>query len=196
MNLHFLVKILCSLPVILLFLYFIPFIGVCLIILRGVFYSYERSFNNEKHFSLSSMFITIGLVLFIPNIMDQILKYITVENTSFLFLHDFVSSTMYGKLFSYGQLLFCLGILSFIISYIFKHFSVKLSYYLKSYILNQEKKMMDVSKTNDMEMKLKQERATHTHVVFCPSCGADNILTEKVGKCKYCRTYLEYKDSY
>lgn len=42
-----------------------------------------------------------------------------------------------------------------------------------------------------MEIKLKQERAKNTHVVYFSYCGADNKLTEKTETCKYCRRQIE-----
>ena len=36
------IKILCSIPVILLFLYFIPFLGVCLILFRYFIYDNKK----------------------------------------------------------------------------------------------------------------------------------------------------------
>ena len=42
-------------------------------------------------------------------------------------------------------------------------------------------------------MKEKREKAKNTHIVYCPYCGADNMLTSNVGRCKYCRRRIEYK---
>ena len=43
-------------------------------------------------------------------------------------------------------------------------------------------------------MKEKIEAAKNMTVVYCPHCGADNILTTNVGTCKYCRSRLEVKN--
>ena len=40
----------------------------------------------------------------------------------------------------------------------------------------------------------KQEKTKNTKVVYCPYCGADNMLTEKVGTCKYCRRKIQATD--
>ena len=45
----------------------------------------------------------------------------------------------------------------------------------------------EVSRENDLKVKLKQIASQNTEVVICPYCGADNILTSKVGTCKFCR---------
>lgn len=36
------IRLLCSIPIILVFLYFIPFVGVCLILLRYFLYSEKK----------------------------------------------------------------------------------------------------------------------------------------------------------
>ena len=65
--------------------------------------------------------------------------------------------------------------------------------YVKSYITNQEKRNDEISRKNDLIMKEKREIAKNTNVVICPYCGADNILTEKVGTCKFCRRKIKSK---
>ena len=63
----------------------------------------------------------------------------------------------------------------------------------KEYIDEMERKEAEISRQNDLEIKLKQETAKNTHVVYCPNCGADNIIVGNHGKCKYCRSVLKAK---
>ncbi len=42
-----------------------------------------------------------------------------------------------------------------------------------------------------MEFKLKQERAKTSNYVRCKKCGSDNIISEKIGTCAFCRSKLE-----
>ena len=177
-------KILCSLPVILLFLYFIPFVGVCLIVLRCFIYR-----GSKKQF-ISNSLITIGILIIIPKIIGGVLSLIKMEE-NIPYLKDILNSDIYIKLFDYSKFVLTIGIILLIISAIFKTVSNKISNLASSYINNYQKEMTEVSKQNDMEIKLKQERAKTTRVVYCPNCGADNIVTEKVGKCKYCRQDIQ-----
>lgn len=177
-------KILCNLPVILLFLYFIPFVGVCLIVLR--FFTYKGS---KKQF-ISSSLITVGVLIIIPKILGGLLSLIKIED-DIPYLKDILNSDIYVKLFDYSKFILTIGIILLIVSAIFKTISNKISNIASSYINNYQKEMKEVSKQNDMEIKLKQERAKTTRVVYCPNCGADNILAEKVGKCKYCRQDIQ-----
>ncbi len=48
-------------------------------------------------------------------------------------------------------------------------------------------------KENDLKMQEKREKAKNTHVVHCPYCGSDNMLTEQTETCKFCRRKIEYK---
>lgn len=183
MNSNNMLKILCSLPVILLFLYFIPFVGVCLIVLRCFVY------NGKKQF-ISSSLITIGVLILIPKIIGEVLSFIKIKG-DIPYLNDILNSDIYIKLFGYSKLILIVGIILLIVSAIFKTISNKISNFVSSYINNYQKEMSEISKQNDMEIKLKQEKAKTTRVVNCPNCGADNMVTEKVGKCKYCRQDIQ-----
>ena len=61
------------------------------------------------------------------------------------------------------------------------------------YVHSEFKKDEEISKQNDMELKIKREKALSTAYVKCPYCGADNLISQKVGVCSYCRRKLENK---
>ena len=60
--------------------------------------------------------------------------------------------------------------------------------YLVGFDLNiRENKIYDVERA-----KLrKKEKAKNTRVVNCWGCGANNLIKERIGKCKYCGGYIE-----
>ena len=58
-----------------------------------------------------------------------------------------------------------------------------------SMIVVEDMELKDVA-----ALKEKIEAAKNMTVVYCPHCGADNILTTNVGTCKYCRSRLEVKN--
>lgn len=178
-------KTICSLPVIFISLYFVPFIGICLITLRLFIY------NNKKYYSISINLIILGIILSIPKILDLILK--TIKNINIPHLEKIINSNIYINLVDYSKFIISLGIILLIISYIFKGLIEKLTNLIKTYIIVKEKQNYQISKKNDMEIKLKQERAKNTSVVHCPNCGADNILTEDIGTCKYRRRKIQPK---
>ena len=175
-------KLLCSLPIILLALYFIPFLGVCLVMVRCIM---DR---NTKKLSFDTSLIIIGFIILIPKVVKQILD---LTHTSIPYLNDIAQADLYNKFIGYSKLLICVGVIFLIISLIIRNIVNKSQSYIKNYIIEQEKRDAEISQKNDMIIKEKQEKAKNTHVVRCKYCGADNMLTENVGTCKYCRRNIQ-----
>ena len=179
-------KLLSSFPSIILFLYFIPFVGVCLIILRYFVYS------NKK--SIATPLIGIGLILLLPKIINEVTILLNINNIPYL--GSIRDSKIYPKILYYSELLLIVGIILLILSAILKKIVEKISSMFRNYMYAQQKVQTDIDRKNDLEIKLKQERAKTTNVIYCPHCGADNILTEKVGECKFCRRQIENKKTF
>ena len=180
MNQNVLLKLLSSLPVIFIFLYFIPFLGICLLILR--------LFTNSKKKQTINV---LGILSFVPKFINSLFNLIKLNVP---YLNDLVSSDIYNKLFGYGKFVLTIGIIAYILNILVNKLFNKTGNYLKSYITNQEKKNYEISKQNDMEIKEKQLKAQNTHVVRCSKCGATNMITSSTGKCQYCRNDLEYQN--
>ena len=182
-------KLISSIPIILLVLYFAPFLGVCLIFFRFFMY------RNLKKKSISLTMVILGFTLLIPKVVYEILKATKVDIPAF---NDFVTSSLYNVNFiKYSKFLITAGIFFIIISYVSKILFAKASSSIRnglnSYIQKEEQINREISEKNDMIMKEKQEKAKNTHVVYCPSCGGDNMITGTVGTCKFCRKKIVYK---
>lgn len=184
MNQNKLLNILCSLPVVLVILYYLPFLGICLTIVRLF------TMNNKKHINTSIAFIVISLILFIPSVLNKI---VNITKLTIPYLNEITKSNMYSPLINYSKFLFTAGVIFLILSVIFKKLFNKVIEYIKQYLHRKETIEREISEKNDLKIKEKQERAKTTHVVYCPHCGANNILTEKIGKCNYCRRQIQYK---
>ena len=108
-----------------------------------------------------------------------------------------LNNSIYTKLLSFSRLLMILGIVFIILSYILKNIFTKINnkfgMYLNSYMQQDLQKEAQIRKENDLVMQEKRERAKNTHVIHCPYCGSDNMLTEQTGTCKFCRRKIEYK---
>ncbi len=187
------IKLLASIPSILLFLYFIPFIGVCLILLRLFIY-------NNKKVSTSVCLLSIGLLIISPILINKLLGLINIKNFNIPYLNDIVNSNLYNdKFISYSKLLISVSIifliLSFVLKSVFNKISGKFNSEIRDYISRNEQREAEISQKNDLIMKEKREKAKNTHVVYCPYCGSDNMLTEKTGTCKFCRRKIEYKEN-
>ena len=192
MNENKIFKILCSIPVILITLYFIPFIGVILILFR--YYVYR----NEEYYKTPLILLICGLLLLIPRIVNSIIKILKFNVEDVPYLKVVLDSAIYLKLLSYSSYLIIVSIIFLIISFIFRNTISKINGIISSQIFNYGSKLQEdsykIRKENDLIMQEKRERAQNTHVVYCPYCGSDNMLTEKTGTCKFCRRKIEYKE--
>lgn len=184
------IKFLASIPVILILLYFIPFLGVCLLILRYFIY------DNKKRTSTPIILFSIGILLLVPKILESILKIAKVKIDSIPYFNSLITSDLYNvDLIKFSKLLITVGIIFFILSFVlkklFNKISNKVSSGVRDYITQTENRNAEILKANDMEMREKREKAKNTGYVRCPYCGGDNIVSEKTGKCKYCRRLIE-----
>ena len=184
------IKLICSIPVILVLLYFVPFLGVCLILFR---YYVHR----ESRFKTSILLLICGFLILIPKIVDSIIRMFNLKNIEIPYLNSLIDSDIYIKLLSFSKLLIIVSIICVIISYIFSNIfnkvSNKIDTGIKDYIKQDLQKDYEIRKENDMKMQEKRERAKNTHVVRCPYCGSNNVLTEKTGTCSFCRRTIENK---
>ena len=138
--------------------------------------------------------ITCGILLLIPKLLESISNIIKFKTTKIPYLSQILSSDIYPKLLSYSKLLITTGVIFLILSYIFQNVFNKVSSKLNSYVQEDLKKDYEIREKNDLKMQEKREAAKNTHNVTCPKCGANNLLSSQTGKCKYCRTPLEYKE--
>ena len=177
------IKILCSIPVILLFLYFIPFLGVCLILFRYFIY------DNKKRIETPIYLIVCGVIILIPKLILSISSAVKYEIPYF---NDIFNSELYSINFiKYSKLLITVGVIFLILSFIFNSLFNKIKNYLHTSISSYEQRTAKIQEKNDLIMKEKQMQAKNTHVVICSHCGASNMLTSTTGKCKYCRNIIQ-----
>ena len=192
MKTNFLIKVLCSLPVILLGLYFIPFVGICLLILRYFIYS------NRNKLSTYLLLIGMGVLVYVPKLLYSILDVIKYDGVLNSYLDKIVNSNLYSvDLINYGKFIIIVGVIFLIISVVLKQLLEKVIHSINgmanNYISKSVESNAKISKENDMEIKVKQEKAKNTTYIKCPKCGADNIISEQFGECKYCRSKLVNK---
>lgn len=190
---NLLFKMLSSLPIILITLYFIPFLGVCLILLRCFMY------DNKKRISTPIYIVGVGILVLIPKGLDLFFNMVKLDINTIPYLEDIINAELYNVGFiNYSKRLICVGviflIISFVLKTIFDKVSSKLNIGIRNYISETQRRDAEISRQNDMEIKIKQEKAKNTSYVKCPNCGSDNLLGEKFGTCKYCRRKIENKN--
>lgn len=179
-----LVKILCSFPLILLMLYWNSFFGICLIILRFFF--------NRKREVFSFYLIMSGFLLLIPRLLSHIFKLIDFDGNTIPYFKDIIDSDFYTvNCITYSKLLITIGLIYLIVGYIIQKVQNKIKSTVINYIGKQQQMEKEIFQKNDLLMQEKRERALNTHIIHCSYCGAENILSEKVGVYKYCRRKIE-----
>lgn len=181
-------RLLCSLPIILVTLYFLPFLGVCLLLFR--FYLYKGRTN----FKTSFILLILGLVLLLPKYIDMIFNLLKVKDLTIPYLDTIITSDIYPNVLKYADRLITIGVIFLILSFIFRQAFSGISAGIKNYMVNDLNKDYEIRKANDLKMQEKREAAKNTHVVHCPYCGSDNMLTSNTGICSFCRRRIEYKN--
>lgn len=184
-------SLLCSIPVILVALYFIPFLGIVLILFRLYFK------KQDKIYMLPTFLIATALTIFIPKIIYLVVNALAIK-VNIPFLDKIISSDLYEKLIKYGKLLIIVGVLYLILHYIFTNIFMKVKNKLNSsvngFVERNEQRSYEIQKENDLKMRKTQEKAKNTHFVSCPTCGKDNIIHGNIGTCTHCRGTLVYKE--
>ena len=187
-------KFLFSIPVILVVLYFLPFLGVCLLIAK---FFLQKGYRRVDDYSKSMMWlIATGLIVFIPVMIDFVAKQAKI--TAVPTLNTILNSDIYKGLIPYGKRLITVGIILIIVGYVVRRIVDKATSKIESikrnasetittHLEREEEKLQE----NDLRIKEQNEKAKNFRVVTCPSCGTINHLTEKTGKCKSCRNNIE-----
>jgi predicted RNA-binding Zn-ribbon protein involved in translation (DUF1610 family) len=183
-----LLKIITSVPVILIALYFVPVLGVLLIILKFVT-------TTNRNTSVATILIITGLIIQIPNLINKLSELFKFKVP---YLDKIIEHELYESLTKYSVKLLIIGVVLFILVTVFnKVFSgIKntLANTMDTYVTKQVEQDREIDEENDSEMKQKQEAAKNFHVIHCPHCGADNIVTDNITRCKYCRKGLQVKE--
>lgn len=179
-------KILSSIPIILVASYFIPFLGICLLILRYIIYDYKK----KKLTPI--VLIIIAFIILIPQVLKYILDMFKINVDNISYLYSIVDSKVYSVNFiKFSKFLITISVIVWILSFVFEKISNKISSGIKNYVQQDLKKDYEIRKENDLKMQEKREKAKNTHVVHCPYCGSDNMLTEQVGTCNFCRRKIQ-----
>ena len=176
------IKIISSLPVILLALYFSRVLGVILILVRLSAYS-------PKKRDLTPIILVIaGLIVLVPKGLDAFFDLIKFNSKNIPYFNDIVTSSVYtGDFMKYSKALIIIGIVFGIITYFLNKITKNVKDFFKAGFDSYTDKQIAYEKENDLKIK---ESAKTTQVVVCKKCGASNIITEKIGKCKYCRNTI------
>lgn len=177
-----LLKILFSLPVILLVFYYVPFLGIVMLIAR-------RFVIGKSKYPLGIIFIAITTIIVIPKFIHYLCDLFKTNQLSFI--EDILGSEIYPVLLSRCKLLFILGIIALVIEALSKKIKASAASSLKAYF----KSMQEGENIFGEDNLITEEQTVDkkTSFVKCPSCGANNVIHGKTGKCAFCKSNLENK---
>lgn len=183
------IRLISSIPVILVLLYFLPFVGVCLIIFRYFVY------KDRKIYELPIVLLIIALILLLPRGAELILNTIKQPLSLIPFLSNIVTSDIYAKIIKYSKFLFTIGIITMIVSYLVRTLYYKATTKLSSALrtgFNDTvntyiEKESEIKEKNDLKIREQQERAKNTRAVKCPTCGHKTFVSDNATRCPFCR---------
>lgn len=99
------VKFIFSLPVVMVALYFLPVLGIIMLLIKyfGV--------NGSNRYSTASICSSFGFFILIPKAIELLSKYVEIKIDKIPYLTNILSSDIYDKLVFVGLVLFIGGVL-------------------------------------------------------------------------------------
>ncbi|MBR6166211.1 hypothetical protein IKQ65_01090 [Candidatus Saccharibacteria bacterium] len=178
-------RLVCSLPVLLVTLYFVPALGVILTIARLFIY------GSYRYYRVPAALLVVALFCLIPRAYE--LAQQNFQIPVFQPLIDFRSHAFYEKLTAFGRFTAIFSIIMLVLSQILGKLATSVSGALR---MAQMAKSVDTSNrkpglTPDKPTPSQTDQTT-PHVLKCPHCGKVNHIKGTVGDCKSCRNPIEW----
>jgi len=184
-------RFICSIPVILILLYFLPFIGICLVFFRYFIY------KDKKIYELPIVLLIVALFLLLPRGAYLLLTNFKMDVNLIPYLDVVNRHDMYIKIVKYSKFIFTMSIITLIVSYLVKtlYYNVKsklssafstTSSTLNTKIDNYMAKEAEIHEKNDLKIKEQREKANNTHHVKCGTCGHEMLVSDNQTKCPFC----------
>lgn len=180
MNKNEFLKLIFSLPIILVVFYFTPFLGIIMLIAR-------KFIIGKSKYPLGIVFLVITTIIVVPKFIDYIFSLLKIDNITYI--NDILNSDIYPVLLSRAKLLFIIGIIILIINALSNKVRTSAINGLTSYFKSMQEND-NIFEEKDLPMS---EKDKNTNLVRCPNCGASNVIHGKMGKCAFCKSNLENK---
>ncbi len=194
-NFHFrlpsIPKLICSIPVLLVTLYFVPPLGVILTIARLFIY------GTYNYYRVPMALLICALLFLAPRAYELLQQNIDGIPVFQPFI-DFRGHALYPKFTDFGRFVSIFSIIMIIATFALKKVINAFSQAIRlAQVASREQK------PSNNQTKIMQKEGAKTdpsdqstpHVVKCPSCGKVNSITGTVGKCKSCRNPIEWHSS-
>ena len=188
-------KLICSLPVLLVTLYFVPPLGVVLTIARLFIY------GSYRYYRVPAAILVIALLCLAPRGYELLQQNFGESIPAFQPLIDFRAHPLFAKLADFGRWTAIFSVIMIIASLALAKVAN-----LASQALRMARMAGSASRTNagnesstrktpvmqkDGREADPSDQST-PHVVKCPSCGKANHIIGTVGTCKSCRSAIEW----
>lgn len=210
----------CSWPVILCALYFFFPLGIYLIIKKQTLHRRNIFTIEKKTFSSAISLLIYGLVIYLPKICYLIFDNNNNDLKIILDSSFYSRILKYGNLFIVLGIVVLLisfyqkykgkkyrNYISLVVNKDIENLDeVSLKMKLnKKVVIRDLKNMIDKCYLENYELdenenriynitseKMKKEELIkNTRLVKCPNCHANNKISEKIGKCEFCNSYIE-----
>ena len=183
-------KLICSLPVLLATLYFVPPLGVILTISRYFIY------GSYRYYRVPAVLLIVGCLCLAPRLYELLQQNIGDSVPVFQPFIDFRNHQLYQKVTDFGRFIAIFSIIMLILSQLLKNIIGKASSALRmlqeanSNSSNSQQNKSTLTHDNPAKHQTDQ---TTPHIVKCQNCGAATQIIGTVGKCKSCRKPLEWQ---
>lgn len=185
-------RLICSLPVLLVTLYFVPPLGVILTIARLFIY------GSYRYYRVPAAILIVALLCLAPRGYELLQQNFGDQAPVFQPLIDFRAHPLYPKLTDFGRWTAIFSIIMLIASQVLSKVANLASQAIRMASMAKSEANSNQPKNVSSRVMQKDNASTDPadqetpHVVKCPNCGKANHIIGTVGKCKSCRNAVEW----
>ena len=182
-------RLVCSLPVLLVTLYFVPALGVILTIARLFIY------GSYRYYRVPAALLIVALLCLAPRGYELLQQNFGGQIPTFQPFIDFRGHELYAKLTAFGRFTAIFSIIMLVLTQILGKLATSVSKALR--MASMAKSESNTKSTGKATMTPDDPKAVQTdqttpHVLKCQHCGKVNHIKGTVGDCKSCRNPIEW----
>lgn len=178
-------RLICSLPVLLVTLYFVPPLGVVLTIARLFIY------GSYRYYRVPTAILVVALLCLVPRGYELLQQNFGGQAPIVQPLIDFRAHPLFTKLTDFGRWTAIFSIIMLVVSQILGKVANLASQALRMARM-ADSKAASTEKPQKETPKASASDQSTPHVVKCPNCGKANHIIGTVGNCKSCRSAVEW----
>ena len=188
-------KLICSLPVLLITLYFVPPLGVILTVARLFIY------GSYRYYRVPAAILIVALLCLVPRGYELLQQNFGNSVPTFQPLIDFRAHPLFAKLTDFGRWTAIFSVIMIIASLALGKVANLASQALRMARMANSTGHSNTSNDNTTRKTPVMQKdgreadpsdQSTPHVVKCANCGKANHIIGTVGTCKACRTAIEW----